>query len=280
MSANYATHKLDLRGLKSIGSKYRIVRVISQALHSTGKTLLVDVFGGSGAVTMNAGFQKRVFNDANEDIVNFYRVLRDDAQRRQLLRMLRSLPQSRAEYDRYHQIYFRGGWSFASLPPVERAAAMFFKAVYSYGAKYRNGGFSVSANDRNSVKENKTYWSRLRNFAELAAFWRETVIECCDYQECIRTYGRRKNVVLYCDPPYFGTETYYSKQFQRWDHHFLSEQLNGCVAPSVVSYYEFDGMEELYSQDRWDWIEIEATKNSISQARMRRTSVEMLLVRK
>lgn len=51
------------RCLRYVGSKIRLSGRLKELLQETGADALVDVFGGSGAVVMNAGFEKRVYND-------------------------------------------------------------------------------------------------------------------------------------------------------------------------------------------------------------------------
>ena len=46
--------------VRYVGAKHRLAPEIAKRLQGTGRTCLVDVFGGSGAVVMNAGFKKRV----------------------------------------------------------------------------------------------------------------------------------------------------------------------------------------------------------------------------
>lgn len=273
-----------MRALKSIGSKYRIMPAIRQALldlpGDPAMDLLVDVFGGSGTVIMNSGFTKRVYNDADGDLVNFFRVLRDDALRPALLRRLRHLPMSREEYEHYRAIYVNGGNSFHRLGQVDRAVATYFRSNYSYGGKMKNGGFSVSASDRNFVKENATYLSRLRDFKALADFWRKTVIEHGDFQKVIELYGNRANAILYCDPPYFGTEGYYSRTIEPQAHTFLAEQLNAVSARAVVSYYRFDGIEEWYPPARWEYRSVNATKNCLRTGARKTRAEELLLLKR
>lgn len=272
-----------MRALKSIGSKFRIMPAIRQALADLGgdptMDLLVDVFGGSGTVSMNAGFSKRVYNDADGDLVNFFQVLRDDALRPALFRVLRNLPMSRREFNTYRAIYVGGGNSFHRLAPVERAAAIFFVANYSYGGKLKNGGFSVSAQDRNFIKENATYLARLRNLHRVAEFWKSTCIESGDFQRVIQIYGSRGNAILYCDPPYFGTEAYYSRSLSPGDHSFLAEQLNATPARALVSYYRFDGIEDLYPPSVWEYRVVNATKNCLKTGSKKERVEELLLLK-
>jgi len=271
---------MQLRALKSIGSKFRIMNHIKEALTDAGGDLLVDVFGGSGSVVMNAGFYKRVYNDADGDLVNFFRVLRDDDLRPALMRRLRWITMSREEFDEIDREYRKGGRSFEHLDPVTRAFFTFYRSNYSYGGKMRDGGFSVSAQDRTFIKEAKTFRSRLKNLADIADHWRDTCLENLSYQEIVETYGKRPNAVLYCDPPYFGTERYYSRTITTADHVFLAEQLNNCQASAVVSYYWFETMPDLYPIGKWEHRPLEATKNCLRTGEKRGKVTEYLLIKK
>jgi DNA adenine methylase len=224
--------------------------------------LLVDVFGGSGAVTMNAGFQKRIYNDADGDMVNLFRVLSDGSMRMALLKMLRWQPPSRRIFEEDYNRYLRSGFSFGNVSdPIERARATFYRQHFAYGGKARSGGFVTSTGDRGKLKEAYRYARVLRKLAEHGRFWRETVLENQHYADCISIYGQRPNVVLFCDPPYVGTENLYSHRFGKADHIFLAEQLATCRAPAVVTYYDEPIIRQLYHQGTWAWHPIESTKN-------------------
>ena len=245
-----------------IGGKHRIASQLAVFLRATGAQTVVDVFGGSGAVLLNSGFQKRIYNDADGDLVNLFRVLANDAQRAALLRRLRQLPMSRRIFDDDYRGYLQNGFSFAYLAdPVERARATFYRHHLSFGGKTRSGGFTCSTGDRGKLKEAYRYRNALRRIVEMAQFWRETVIENLHYSEAISIYGRRPGVVLFCDPPYVETENLYSHRFSRADHTFLANQLSDCVAPAVCTYYDHPLIRSLYPADRWTWTGIESTKN-------------------
>lgn len=245
-----------------IGGKHRIAAKIAVFLRATGADTLVDVFGGSGAILLNAGFQKRVYNDADGDLVNLFRVLASDAQRRELLKKLRWLPASRRIFEDDSAGYLRNGFSFAYLvDQIDRARATFYRHHFSFGGKMRNGGFTCSSGDCGKLKETFRYQNALRRIVEMAKFWRETMIENLHYADCISMYGRRPGVVLFCDPPYVGTENLYSHRFKRVDHIFLAHQLAGSSAPAVCTYYDDPLVRSLYPDDQWIWTPIESTKN-------------------
>jgi hypothetical protein len=53
-------------------------------------------------VTLNSGFRKRVYNDADGDLVNLMRCVADENTRRKLLHILRWTPPSRQIFEEDH----------------------------------------------------------------------------------------------------------------------------------------------------------------------------------
>jgi len=246
-----------------IGGKHRMAREIAKRLQETGADTLVDVFGGSAAVTLNAGFRKRVYNDASADLANLFRCLADPVRRAELLKRLTWTPVCRRIFTDDYAIYLRGGFSFALLTdPVERARATLYRQLLSWGGKTRNGGFSAGTGDRKAIKEVLRYHNVLGKLDEIGEFFRGTCIENLDYQDAVRLYGQKINHVLFCDPPYDGTEIYYSQAFGRTDHVFLADLLNAVPAPVVCTYYDTPLIRELYPVEKWRWETVVVTKNS------------------
>lgn len=268
--------------LRYVGAKHRLAPVIARYLQDSGATCLVDVFGGSGAVIMNAGFKKRVYNDADGDLVNLFRVMGNPEARRRLLKRLKWAPPSRRTYNEDHAVYVAGGLSFCKMTDaVERARATFYRHTFAYGGKVRSGGFQISYCGRDLIKEVSKLNNLLRRFHDFGQFWMHTVIENLDYQDCVRIYGKNTNAVLFFDPPYVGTESYYSVPFHTSDHTFLAHQLAGCRAPAVGTYYDTPEIRKLYPSDLWDWHIQETVKNSNSNIRLSKERMdEVILVKK
>lgn len=246
-----------------IGGKHRMAGEIAKRLHATGADTLVDVFGGSSAVLLNAGFQKRVYNDASGDLVNLFRCLGNPSNRIALFRRLKCTPPSRKIFNDDAAVYVNGLLSFANVSDqVERARMTLYRQLLAWGGKGRSGGFSASCGDRTSIKEVLRYQNVLRKLVKIGHYFQGTIIENLDYQNIIRTYGRKPNVVLFCDPPYVGTECYYSHIFGRADHAFLAHQLSNVSAQAVLTYYDLPLIRELYPESSWKWENIVCTKNS------------------
>jgi DNA adenine methylase len=73
-----------------------------------------------------------------------------------------------------------------------------------------------------------------------------------DYQKIIEMYDS-ESTFFYVDPPYFGKEEYYiNHDFNKNSHKELSEFLNNIQGKFLLSYYQFDGIESLYPNCRFE----------------------------
>jgi DNA adenine methylase len=73
-----------------------------------------------------------------------------------------------------------------------------------------------------------------------------------DYKQLINEYDS-KVTFFYLDPPYMGKEKYYiNHDFDENSHYELSSILNRIKGRFALSYYYFDGIEELYPNCRFE----------------------------
>jgi DNA adenine methylase len=264
-----------------IGGKHRIAKQIAVYLHATGADCLVDVFGGSAAVLLNSGFQKRIYNDIDGDLVNFFRVLANDEYRAKFLQLIQLTPVARSIFETHYNKYAANGFSFSYInDPAERAFHLFYRLQFAFGGKLRSGGFTISTSDRKTIKEVLRYSNSVVRLAKLATFFQDTAIECLDFSECIKLYGWRSNIVLFVDPPYVGTENYYSRQMSKADHVFLAHLLSNCKASVVCSYYRAPEIQGLYPQNKWEWHPIQNVKNSQRRGAQKENAIDWILVKK
>lgn len=207
-------------------------------------TCYVEVFGGSGAILYNKPESTvEVYNDINDDLVQFFEVLRE--RRDELLEWVRAIPYARSLYEEWVEDYFDG---YRPEGPVERAGRFFALRYMQFsGDISMKNGFKVRA----KRSEARTFDNGRAQLDHLAERFRQVTIENGDYLEMFERYDDTDvDVLFYCDPPYVDGEHYYGREF---DHAAFVEALADVDSYWMLSYAELpDGLEDYHvlSRDR------------------------------
>ena len=237
--------------LRYPGGDWRIKDEILALLVKSGATTLVEVFGGSGVITMYAPrnvFKQIVYNDKDDLIVNFFMVLKERPE--ELVKRVALIPISRTVFDKYLEMYRSG--EINKLDPVERAAAMFFLNRASMWGKKESFGVEVS---RPYAREIRRQTSLLTEYAKM---WADVTIENKDFRDIIKIYDR-EYVVFYCDPPFLSykvkdRERYYRFSFTEDDMKDLLRLLSSIKGKFVLKlpydHLEIDFIKEWASRYR------------------------------
>lgn len=202
--------------------------------------VFVDGFGGSGIVTLNRERSKLdVFNDRHAGIVAFYRCLKDDVKREQLINKLHLTVFSREEY-----IWCKTTWQHDTLDDVERAARWYYSVVNSFGGVGRNFGRALApvASLVTSIAE------RIPHFHNVHDRFKTVQIENLDWRTLLKDYDS-PDTVFYLDPPYYGLTTYLH-EFTKQEHWELCERIFECQGFVALSGYD----NTVYNQFKWDAI--------------------------
>ncbi len=86
------------------------------------------------------------------------------------------------------------------------------------------------------------------------------MIEHRDFEPLIKTYDR-KEALFYLDPPYVGTEKYYSVDFGTEDHQRLAELLKNIKGRFILSYNDDAFIRQLYA---WCSVEMIIRNNTLA----------------
>ncbi len=229
-------------------------------------TRFIDVFGGSGTVTMSRPIQPgcmEVYNDFNSNLTNLFCCVKNRPLA--LLAELGFLPlNTRDDFNVLYKFLSKGEITDDYLqeemelteillkPPeaeaictllLERAprgdvrrAADFFKLVrYSFSGSSKSFG-GKPCDIRRFFH---LIWECSRRLANV-------IVENKDFEDVIRQYDRG-DAWIYCDPPYFEAECY-EVAFPKENHQRLHDTLLNCQGYVMVSYNYCPYICELYHE--------------------------------
>lgn len=223
-------------------------------------THLIDLFGGSFVVSLNyKGNVIKTANELNNDITNFFEVLRNQTE--DLVTLLSLTPVSKSEYDNC--------WE-PSADKLEQARRFYVRVRQSFfglGAQRRNKGWHMAKTKVNAKGgETLSKWNNsIDKLYEVALIIRENFqITPFDYATCIDKTDFQ-GAFFYCDPPYTkrsrASFNDYKYEFTDEDHIQLSEKLHSIKGKAMISGYDCSLMNELYHD--WRKVKFPIKKNNI-----------------
>lgn len=210
------------------GSKARLAHTIIKFFPP--HKVYVEAFGGTGAVLFaKSPCRLEVINDLDSNLVNIYRVLRDEQKCKELERMLEFTPYSRELFMESTEFLVKGGGS-----DVERA--------YHYIVASNQ---SVMGSRRSWLRSRKrNHADRFRFLPEILWEWhrrfRAVVVEHTSWENLLDYYDSRQTL-FYLDPPYHphtcSAYKDYDHRLTRDDHINLIERVQSLKGYTVISGY-------------------------------------------
>jgi DNA adenine methylase len=234
-------------------------------------TAYVEPFGGAASLLLlKRPVPAECYNDLDDRIVRFFRVLRDPAQSIELERRLRLTPYARAELE----------WAF--LPAVDEIDAAHRLVVRSFMG---HGSDSATRSTRTGFRSRLTDGRALPS-AEwatwpdaMAGFRDRLRTVLIENDDALRVIARMDSptTLIYCDPPYVtssrssapgarGSSTTNGYRHEMTDeaHTALAARLADCAGMVIVSGYPSALYDSLY----FDW-ERHQTSHVADRAAMR-----------
>ena len=175
-----------------------ILPLISQCEHRC----YVEVFGGAGHVLFNKEPSRiEVYNDIDEDLVNFFRVIRDEEKFRIFKDKIELIPYSRVEFEFYRE--------YEPKDEVEKAIKFVVLVRQSFSGNMGTWGYGIKKNQA------KAYFNAIQDLDRLKDRIKNVQIECRDFREVLKRYDSEETL-FYCDPPYV-LETRKEKKVYRYE---------------------------------------------------------------
>ena len=210
-----------------------------------------EPFAGSGAVLLNrVPSPVETYNDIDGEVVNFFRVLRD--QHEELIRAIALTPFSREEY--YRAIHTTNGVS-----DIERARCFYIKARQTRTGLAQTASLGRWANCKNTSRAGMSgvvsrWLGGVGALDDIAQRLMRVQIENRPAVDVIRLYDSPKTL-FYCDPPYLhatrGDVKSYGFEMDEEQHREFAEVVNRCSGMVAVSGYEHPLMDKLFEPGKW-----------------------------
>ncbi|MCU7380488.1 DNA adenine methylase [Clostridiales Family XIII bacterium ASD5510] len=214
------------------GSKKRISPWIIKHM-PPHHSYLEPYFGGGSILFNKTPARIETVNDLDQDVVNFFRVLRDPASREQLQEYLAYTPYARVVYDE--------AWGTKARLQVERAASFAIRSMQGHGFRsHDKTGWKKDVYGREAAYAVRYYNELPEALASMAARLKEVQIECRPALELIEAFDRSE-VLIYADPPYVLStrgRKQYRHEMMDADHRELLEVLCQSRAKVMLSGYD------------------------------------------
>jgi len=206
-----------------------------------------EPFGGSAAVLLNREpAPVETFNDIDGDLVNFFRVLRE--QTADLIKAIALTPFSRRELETAVSASANG------VSDLERARRFFVRARQVRTGLAQTASVGRWANCKKTSRAGMAgavsrWLGSVQDLPEIAARLLRVQFENRPALEVIGMYDS-KNTLFYCDPPYphetRGDAKAYRFEMTEQDHTKLAQTLRHVKGKVAISGYRCDLMDGLY----------------------------------
>jgi len=255
------------------GGKYSHLNWILPRLPRTSQ--YIEPFGGSAAVLLNrepTGVE--TYNDIDGDVVNFFRVLREN--RDELLEKIALTPFSRDELTQAVNKQ-----DADNLSDIERARLFFVRAGQTRSGLAQEAtpgrwAYCKGTSRRGMSGSISRYHGRLENLYQVADRLRRVQIENKPACEVIDRHDDEDSL-FYCDPPYphevRGDTNSYGFEMDDEEHCELAERLDECEGYVAVSSYRSDLYDKLFLEEGNGWMCIEDEKKTMHTTKDTRQEV-------
>ncbi len=241
MSAN---GRMTNSPFKWVGGKSRLRESII-SLIPTDYTCYVELFAGAAWVLLaKPPSQVEILNDLDEELISFFRVVKDNTLCEELVHSFDWELVSRAEFKRLAEL------DPHTLTSLERAHRFYYLIMAGWGGELAYPRFQTSITDGGygnrlvgAIKTPETLRARLEPVRNRL---RTVLIENLPWETCFDRYDR-PGVVMYIDPPYPNNKCNYFHNMRDWnDHRHLANRLGSAQCRWILSSYDIPEIRELY----------------------------------
>lgn len=210
-----------------------------------------EPYAGSAAVLLNRPPSPvETYNDLDGEVVNFFRVLRDENDK--LVEAIGLTPFSREEFAIACKLD-------STISPLERARRFYVRARQVRIGLAQTASVGRWANCKNTSRAGMSgvisrWLGAVEDLPAIAERLIRVQIENRPAVDVIRLYDSPQTL-FYCDPPYVhttrGDSKAYGYEMTNDQHAELAKALNSAKGMVAISNYQCDLMDELYPSSKW-----------------------------
>lgn len=240
--------------LRYYGGKWRLAPWIIS--HFPEHKNYVEPCGGAASVLLQKPRSPlETYNDLDDNVVNFFRVLRDRPE--ELIRKIRLTPWARAEFE------------LCEVPvndEIELAHRFWVRSVMTISGMGNGSGWRCLRSQEKGLNETSSwFYVSLEHLNDTASRLRGVQIDCVPYQDFVRKYDNA-SALIYFDPPYIlDTRTNKNEYAFEWtdtDHTEAADLLRQAQGYVIISGYACPLYTDLYEAHGWQRVDKEAQTNS------------------
>lgn len=217
----------------------------------------VEPCGGAASVLLQKPRSPlETYNDLDGNVVNFFRVLRDQPD--ELIRKIKLTPWAREEYE---------DCLLTSSDSVEKARRFFSAACMSFNGATRDDKSTYGwRNTTDHRLRPATAWDIQNN--DLMSIAERLIGVQIEHRDWREVFERLDNdaALIYLDPPYVQEERtkgfWYAHEWKTDDHATAAAMMRSAVGYVVVSGYACPLYIDLYERHGWQRVDKEAQTNS------------------
>lgn len=247
------------------GGKQKLVSTILPIFPA--HTLYDEPFAGGAAMLFaKEPSEIEIINDLNTEMVNFYRVMKEDFI--SLQRMVNITLHSRKQHEHASVIY-----NYPELfDPLRRAWAVWVQATQSFASEID----STWGYDKTKNCTTKKIMNKALQFTEEYAIRLQNVqIECADAIYIIKSRDHEQ-AFHYCDPPYYNSHCGHYEGYTAHDFERLLQTLAEVKGKFLLSSYPSDLLEQYAQKHGWQQIKIKQKVSVNAKSGKLKDKIEVL----